>query len=569
MKPVSKNIKRLNLIQLLIGLAVIILLNVIAKYAFFRLDLTQEKRYTLSPLTIKMLKDLDDVVYYKVYLEGEFPAGFKRLRDETKEMLDEFRAYAGDNVQYEFIDPSSNPDKKQRNELYKSLYQKGLQPTNLNFKEEGDANAQKIIFPGAIISYKARETSTQLLKSQGFAHPEAMINNSVKDLEYNLSNAIRKVKSGTKPKVAFIEGHGELEEMAVADIAKSLSEYYEVSRVKINGQLNSLRGYKAIVIAKPDSTFDEKDKFVIDQFITHGGKSLWLVESTFATMDSLSKSGETVGVSNPINLEDQLFKYGVRINTHFVQDIQGAPIPIVTGMMGNQPQTQMFPWFYFPLIFQYEKNAHPIVSNLNAIKLEFANTIDTVGPPSIKKTVLLRSSKFSRTINTPARISLSTVKEEPQEKQFSKSFLPIGVLLEGKFESVYNNRIPLEIQNSKEISFKTNCDTANKIIIVADGDIIKNGYSKTKGSITPLGFDRYTGQEYGNKDFILNAINYLCDDEGLLSVRSRELKLRLLDRKKLSKEENKWKTINTIFPLLLVGIFAFVQFYNRKKKYSR
>lgn len=569
MKPVSKNIKRLNLIQLFIAIAVIVLVNVIAKYAFFRLDLTQEKRYTLSPLTIKMLKELDDVIYFKVYLDGEFPAGFKRLRDETKEMLDEFRAYGGDNIQYEFIDPSANPDKKQRNELYKSLYQKGLQPTNLNFKEEGDANAQKIIFPGAIVNYKGRETSTQLLKSQGFAHPEAMINNSVKDLEYNLSNSIRKLKSGTKPNIAFIEGHGELEEMAVADIAKSLSEYYEVKRVKLNGQLNSLRGFKAIVIAKPDSTFDEKDKFVIDQFITHGGKALWLVESTFATMDSLSKNGETVGISNPINLEDQLFKYGVRINTHFVQDIQGAPIPIVTGMMGNQPQTQMFPWFYFPLIFPYDKNAHPIVSNLNAIKLEFANTIDTVGPPNIKKTILLRSSKFSKTINTPARISLNSVKEEPQEKQFNKSFLPIGVLLEGKFESVYNNRIPANIESSKEIGFKPFCDTLNKMIIVADGDVIKNGYSKSKGTITPLGFDRYTQQEYGNKDFILNAINYLCDDEGLLSVRSRELKLRLLDRKKLSKEENKWKAINTVIPLLLVGAFAFAQYYNRKKKYSK
>jgi ABC-2 type transport system permease protein len=513
-----------------------------------------------------MLKELDDVVFYKVYLEGEFPAGFKRLRNETKEMLDEFRAYAGDNIQYEFIDPNANPDKKLRNDLYKILYQKGLIPTTLSYKDEKDANTQKIIFPGCIISYKGRETSVQLLRSQSFAHPEAMINNSVKDLEYNLSNGIRKLKNTVKQVVAFSTGHGELEELAVADITKSLSEYYEVKRVKLSDKLNCLRGIKALIIAKPDSAFTEKEKFVLDQFIMHGGKVLWLVESTFATMDSLNKEGETVGISHSINLEDQLFKYGVRVNTHLIQDIQGAPIPIVTGMIGNQPQTQMFPWFYFPIIFPIDK--HPIVKNLNAIRLEFANSIDTVGAQQIKKTILLRTSRFSRTINTPARIHLAMVKQEPQEKQFNKSFLPVSVLLEGKFESVFKNRLPPEIEQSKEIGYKQQCDTTNKMIIVADGDIIKNAYNKAKGTIWPLGYDRYTKEEYGNKDFILNCVNYLCDDEGLLSVRARELKLRLLDMKKVSKEKDKWKMINTVVPILLITLLGILKVYLRKQKYS-
>ncbi|MCC7051290.1 MAG: hypothetical protein IT239_05880, partial [Bacteroidia bacterium] len=231
-----------------------------------------------------------------------------------------------------------------------------------------------------------------------------------------------------------------------------------------------------------------------------------------------------------------------------------------------QTQTQMFPWFYFPIVFPIDK--HPIVANLNAVKLEFANTIDTVGGPEIKKTILLRTSRFAKTVNTPARISLAMVKQEPEEKQFNKSFLPLAVLLEGKFESVFKNRLSKEIEGSKEINFKPQCDTINKMIVVADGDVIKNYYNKTKGTIQPLGFDKYSGQEYGNKDFILNAVNYLCDDEGLLSVRARELKLRLLDTKRIAKEKEKWKLLNTALPIILIAILGSLKFYWRKKKYA-
>lgn len=562
-----RNIKFYNILQLSIGLSVIILINVIARFVFSRFDLTTEKRYTLSDVTKKMLRNLDDVVYFKVYLEGEFPAGFKRLHDETKEMLDEFRAYGGDNIQYEFVNPLEGIEKdpKASSDVVKQLVRKGIQPTSLSFKEK-DENTQKVIFPGALVTYKGRELSVQILKSQIGAHPEAMLNNSVKDLEYELANVIRKLYVIDSPRIAFLTGHGELEEPYVADITKSLREYYKVERVKIKGQLNSLRPFKALIIAQPDSAFDEKDKFVIDQYIMKGGKVLWLVESTFATMDSLGKSGETVGLANPINLEDQLFKYGVRINTNFVQDIQGAPIPIVTGYTGNQPQTQLFPWYFFPMVFPVDK--HPIVKNLNAIRLEFANTIDTVGLPGIKKSILLRTSKYARILNTPTRISLNSIRKEPEEKEFNKSYLPIGVLLEGKFESVFKNRVPQEVTDSKEIAFKPQCDSSNKMIVVADGDVIKNGYNVSKGTVYPLGYDKYTQEEYGNKNFILNCINYLCDDAGLIDVRAREIKLRLLDRTKVDTEQTKWKFINVAVPIGLVLLFGVALNNYRKKKYA-
>lgn len=562
----NKNLKRYNVIQLIVVLAIIIVLNFLSQFLFKRFDLTAEKRFTLSVTTKDFLKNLDDVVYIKIYLEGEFPAGFKRLRNETKEMLDEFRAYAGDNIQYEFINPSSSPDQKARNEVYQNLSEKGLQPTNLQQSNE-DGNSQQIIFPGAILSYRGTELPLMLLKSQIGVAPELMLNNSINDLEYELISTIKKLQIIVKPKVAFIQGHGELAEMEVADITHSLEEYYEVKRVTLNGSLNALKGYRAIIIAKPDSAFDEKDKFVIDQFIMHGGKVAWLIDPVIASMDSLSRHTETIGLATSFNIEDQLFRYGVRINTNLVQDIQCVPIPIISGYVGNQPQTRLYPWMFYPLIFQTVK--HPIVNNLNAVKLEFASTIDTVGNSTIKKTVLLTTSRFSRLVNTPARINLNMAAQQPEEKLFNRSFQPVAVLLEGIFESNYKNRVPPTIAHDSLIDFKEKSVKPTKMIVVSDGDIIKNYVHKASGKIAPLGYDKYTREQYGNKNFLLNAINYLCDDSGLLELRNKEVKLRLLDKTKLKNERTKWQLINVIMPVVLVVLMGIVLFYVRKRKYSK
>jgi ABC-2 type transport system permease protein len=558
--------RKISLLQLLLALVILVLLNNLGSYVFYRFDLTSEKRYSLSPATKELVKSLDDVVLVKVYLEGEFPAGFKRLRSETKEMLDEFRAYAGDNLQYEFINPSESNDEKKRNEVYQHLVKEGLQPTNLTVKEEG-SKSQQIIFPGAIFSYKNRNIAVQLLKSRMGVSSEEMLNSSIQQLEYEFSNSIRKLSNPQKKNVAFIKGHGELDQLHSTDIARSLSEYYTVKQIALDSNIHALEGFDAAIVAKPDSVFSEKDKFILDQFVMNGGKMMWFIDPVYAEMDSLqNKQGMTFGISNPINLDDLLFKYGVRLNDNLVQDLQAAPIPIVTGYSGNQPQQSLFPWFYMPLVVP--ENIHPIVTNLNAIKFEFASTLDTVSNAGVKKTILLHTSKYSKVLNSPVRISLGIVQQEPKQEQYNKHNLPLAVLLEGKFESVFKNRIPPAIANSSEIKFKAQ-SAATKMIVVSDGDVIKNAVSKSSGKVYPLGFDRYTNQMYGNTNFILNSMNYLTDNSGLISIRSRELTLRLLDKEVLKSDKFFWQLLNTLLPILLLLIYGVLQFYFRKRNYSK
>lgn len=559
-----KNKKR-DIIQLLLGLAIVVLINFIASFAFERFDLTSENRYSLTDATKQMLQNLDDVVFVRVYLEGNLPAGFKRLRDETKEMLDEFRAYSKNNVEYQFINPSESPDKKTRNEVYQRLYEQGLMPTDLEVKTE-DGSSNKIIWPGAIFSFKGKESTMQLLKSQMGSHPEVMLNNSIQQLEYEISSSIQKLSGEVGGKIAFIEGHSELNEIEVADITKSLKETYVVERVKIDGLLNVLDGYKAIVIAKPDSAFDEKDKFIIDQFIMKGGKALWLLDAVHAEMDSLQRKNLTMGIANPVNLDDMLFKYGVRVNPNLIMDLRSLPIPIVTGMIGNQPKQEFFPWYFFPLIMSEE--SHPIVKNLEAIKTQFVSSIDTVGGKGIRKTILLKSSNYTKLVNAPTRISFNILRKPPDEKQYSHPPQVIAVLLEGEFNSVFTNRIPPQISDSKGIGFREK-SKPTKQIVISDGDIIRNNVNRTTNQYYPLEYDRYTDKFYGNKDFLLNCINYLCDDSGLIAARAKEFKLRMLDLQKVKKERPRWQMLNTVAPILLILLFGLVQYYLRKRKFEK
>ncbi|MEK6614566.1 MAG: gliding motility-associated ABC transporter substrate-binding protein GldG, partial [Bacteroidota bacterium] len=358
-----------------------------------------------------------------------------------------------------------------------------------------------------------------------------------------------------KSKVAFTEGHGELDSVDVADIAHSLGDYYSISRLKLDEKLSTIakiNQQKAIIIAKPDSIFSEQVKFIIDQFIMQGGKVLWLVDGVYASMDSLRVSPETFALSMPINLENQLFKYGVRINTNLVMDMPPrcgvVPVP-----MNNK--YRLMPWFYFPLLAQ--SNNHPIVNNINLVKTEFASTIDTVSAIGIKKTFLLSTSKYTTVQNAPARIDIRTIFKEPDVRLFNLSYKPVAVLLEGVFESLYKNHPLPGIDSIPEIKFKEK-SPQTKMIVVADGDIIKNVVQHSTNRVYPLGYDIYSKQTYGNKNFILNAVNHLCDDSGLLEVRSRELKLRMLDRKKVTEEKFKWQAMNTALPILLVIVFGIV-----------
>jgi ABC-2 type transport system permease protein len=565
-----------DIIQLVTIVGIVIALNVLSGFFFTRFDLTSEKRYTLSETTKDLLTDIDDVIYLKVYLDGELPAGFRRLRDRTREMLDEFRAYSNNNIEYEFINPADQPDEKSRNELYRQLAKEGLMPTNIQIKTE-DGAEQKLIFPGAIMTYRGEQAALQLLKSQMGALPEQMLNNSVEDLEYEITNGIRKLTAVRTDAIGFIDGHSELSERQVADMAQSLSEYYRLERVDINGQVNSLVSraegdsgavifpkYKAIIIAKPDSSFSEEDKFMIDQYVMYGGRVLWLIDPVFCNMDSLRYAPSTLAVPTTVNLEDMLFKYGVRVNTDLVQDVRCAAIPGPSGYVGNQLQWALQPWIFFPITVP--ETEHPIVRNLNGIKLEFASSLDTVGGKGIKKTVLLQTSEKSRALRTPAQVSLDVMVQEPTPEQFNQPHMPVAVLLEGRFESVFKNRLTSVIKESRDIKYREE-GKKTKMIVVSDGDIIRN-HINPDGTYLPCGFDKYTSQQFGNKKFLLNAVNYLCDDENLTTIRSRALEIRLLDRKKAEAERTKWQIINIAIPIGLIILFGIINAYLRKKRYA-
>lgn len=554
--------KRRDIIQLVLSIAIILLVNFIASFFFSRFDLTSEKRYTLSPATKEMLGKLDDIVYFKVYLEGDMPAGFDRLKTSTKEILDEFRVYSHGNIEYQFINPLESTDKKKQNDIIRQLMQKGLIPTDIQVNEKGGMS-QQTLFPAALATYHAREFPVQLFKEQVGVASDMQLNNSIQSLEYELSTTIRKLTMTMKSKIAFTEGHGELDSVDVADIATSLRDYYSVGRFKLDGRIRNIERInqlKAIIIAKPDSVFSEQVKFIIDQYIMQGGKVLWLVDGVYASMDSLSRSGETFAVTMPLNLENQLFKYGVRINSNLVTDMRSGVVPIpVNG------KYKLMPWNYFPLLGQ--SNNHPIVNNINLVKGEFSSSIDTLNTVGVKKTLLLSTSKYSTAQNAPARVDLRTVFQEPDVRMFNRAYLPVAVLLEGEFESVYKNRLLRGIDSIPQIKFKDK-SVPTKMIVVADGDIIKNVVQRSTKRAYPLGYDIYSKQTFGNKNFILNAVNYLCDDSGLLEVRSRELKLRMMDRKKVTEEQFKWQAMNTVLPLLLVIIFGIVQSIIRKRKFT-
>ena len=581
MENKRKNLKKNQIVAFLVTVVIVVLVNVIGSYVFTRFDLTSEKRYTLSPTTKEILNGLDDYVYFKVYLEGDFPAGFKKLRRETKEMLDEFRAYTK-YIDYEFINPSESADAAERNDTYKQLYQSGLNPTDVVVKNSDGSSKQMVIWPGALVSYhNDTEIAIDLLENQLGQSSEDALNASMQNLEFRLIDAVKKVTRRTRPNIAFIEGHGELSEQDVYDIAQTLAQNYNVGRVEINGKIDALihrtqdeekevkafPSFDAIIIAKPTQPFDERDKFLIDQYIMHGGKVLWLVEPVLATMDSLQSQESTIGLEQNLNLDDMLFKYGVRLNRDLLLDLTCASLPIRTGQVAGQPQLEFFRWFYFPLL-QAASN-HPMVRNMNAIKADFVSSMDaTTSANGIDQIPLLKTSDYTKVSGAPVFISLAMLRQTPDKRMFSSKGKNVAYLLKGSFPSLYANRIPQEIVDDQATDFmEESFPTA--MIVVADGDIIRNQIDIRTRKPLPLGFDQYTQNTYANKEFIENAISYLVDGEGLIDIRSRELKVRLLDMTKINQERTKWQVINTLLPIALIIALGFVMAFIRKKKYSK
>ena len=562
-------------------LLLVILVNILLSWVDFRIDLTEDKKHSISKETKQILTDLEDVVFIKIYLAGDFPTEFKHLQSELLNLLTSFKSIAGDNFDYEVIDPNNTNDESEKIDLFKQLVKDGLTPTDIEIRSTSSKSSQ-IIFPGALIYYKDRQQAVNFLKNSVTKQAGENINASIENLEYEFIAAIHHLAKNNIEKIAFLEGNGELTDKEVYDLTESvlqdndkLSYHYAIERFNIkefeidsskmeadiSKQILDLSSFKALIIAKPTIAFNMLEKFIIDQYIMNGGKILWLIDGVNATMDSLQKANSFIALKNDLNLDDQLFKYGVRINPNLIEDLRSTQIPIVTGYSNNMPQQSYFPWPYYPLLFS-EIN-HPISKGLDAIKCDFASSIDTI-QNTIKKTILLTSSKQSRINPTPAKISLGILQNPPPIESFNKSQLPIAVLLEGEFESVFKNRI---LPKEQSIDFKDK-SKPTQMIVVSDGDVARNSVSNN-GDIYPLGYDRFINYTYpGNKKFVMNAIHYLCDDVGLTRLKSKEIKLRLLDKEKIASNMFLIQFINIVFPLLLLLIATLLFLNFKKRKYA-
>lgn len=564
-----------DLVSFLVITAILVVLNVIVSLKFFRIDLTTENRYSLSDATIELLESFNDVLYVKIYLEGEFPADFQRLQRETRQMLDEFRAYNG-KIEYEFIDPAGSEDSKVNQDVFEQLQYKGLKYYELRVNEKGGNKTQRV-FPGALMSYGDSEVPVQLLIDQLGVQPQAQINASVQNLEYALANAIRGLVRQRKPLIGFLTGHDELDVKYVADFARGLGENYRIDKfnirkfksdstgedLSVGQQQIRLNRFDGIIVAKPQKAFNDLDKYLLDQYLMQGGKVMWLVDAIHANMDSLSERPQFISypIYDRLNIQDMLFRYGVRINTNIVQDL-------VCG--GVSDRRSINPWVYFPMVMPQVK--HPISKDISGVKLEFPSSVDTIIAKGVKKTFLLRSSKYSNVVATPHMVRLQTLYEQPSEGRFKSQGVPMAVLLEGKFESAFKNRIAPKA-NNEDLPKLLEESRPTQMMVVADGDIIKNQLNILnpnipKGTPLPLGFDQFTGAQYGNKDFLLNAVDYMLDDSGLIDIRSRELKIRLLDVNRIQSDKLIWQLINTLVPVLIIILCGVVYIFFRKRKYA-
>ncbi|WP_304198056.1 gliding motility-associated ABC transporter substrate-binding protein GldG [Flavobacterium alvei] len=557
--------KKKNIQSLGITIAILLFLNGISSYFFHRFDLTNDKRYTLSTTSLNIIKQVKAPLYVKIYLQGDLPAEFKRLQSETRDLFEEFQAY-NKNIIFEFVDPLENEDESMDN--IKELYSKGLTPINITVDDKGK-QSQEMVFPWAIAVYNNKEVNIPLLKNIMGASTTQKVVGSVQHLEYSIADAINKITVEKQKKVAVIKGNGELQDVQIAKFLMQVRESYHIGPFTLDsvaknptGSLEALQKYDLAIIAKPTETFTDAEKQVLDQFIVNGGKTMWLVDQVNMEMDSLyNDSGTTLAFPRDLNLNDMFFKYGFRINPDLVKDEQGSPIKLATGEQGSATQYQEFNWKFAPQVYPISK--HPIVKNLGGIKFDFASGIDTL-KNGIKKTVLLQSSRYSKRVGSPAEINLNIVEEETSPNHYlNTGYIPLSVLLEGSFHSMFENRV-LPFQQK---SFQT-AGKPNKIIVISDGDLIKNQLDKNFQPVE-LGYDQRSGNLYDNKDFLMNCVNYLLDDNGLINIRSKDLELPLLDKEKVYESYTTTQILTIGLPILILGLFGIVFTFWRKKKYAR
>ena len=554
-------------------IAGLLLVNWMASQWHTRLDLTSEKRYTISAATRELLQSLDGPVTITVLLDGDLPAGFKKLAGSTRDMLQEFKEISGSNIQYFFRQPGQGMNDTLKSELIDSLHSMGINPTNVRARaKEGEGEEQRLVYPGVIVEYKDRVSGIDLLQGQSSIDGINSLNNAEALLEYKLASAIDKIRRDKVPVVAYLTGNGQPQRYEVYDlIEKTLKPNYGFSILPVDSVPVIPGVFDALLIVKPLTGFNEAQKLKIDQYIMQGGKVIWLIDKLYASLDSLQRNqGSFIAFEMGLNIDDMLFKYGVRINPDLVQDLNCTQIPLAVGSMGDRPQMQLMPWVYFPLLSAINNN--PISKNLDYVLAQFPQSIDTVKAEGIKKTVLLASSVNARILNTPAKVELNSVKNEEDLQTFTQTHIPVAVLLEGKFNSLFTNRISSaakdSLSNLYKTPFRSSVDSSNKMVVISDGDLVTNFVSQEKGPLQ-MGENPFTHYQYGNKEFFLNCMEYLIGNPGILETRGKDYTLRLLDKKKVDESRSFWQALNIMLPVILAILFALIYAVVNKRRYQK
>ncbi|WP_336515328.1 gliding motility-associated ABC transporter substrate-binding protein GldG [Pollutibacter soli] len=551
----------------LILVVILVVVNILLSFFHFRVDLTGEKRYTISKPTNNLIKNLDDVVDITVFLDGDMPAGFRKLAGSADDMLQSFKAISPNLVRYRFIRPGEGLADTAKAALYDSLRRMGINPTNVKAQtKQGEGMEETLVFPGAIVKYADREIGIDFLQGQSSLDGINSLNNAESLLEYKFADAIHKITADTIPMIAYLTGNGEPVDYRVYDlIENALRPNYGFRILPIDSVPVIPNLFNAILIVKPVHRFSEQQKLKIDQYIMNGGNVIWAVDNLYASLDSLQRSqGEFIAFDMGLNLEDQLFKYGVRINQDLVQDLQSDKIPSVIGSMGDKPQIEVLPWPYFPLLRNVSGNA--IAKNLDYVLSQFPQSIDTVKAPGITKTILLSTSPESRILPSPAKVEWASIRTQDDLNTFNKGNLPVVVLLEGRFQSIFANRISSAMADTLArlygTPFKPMADKPGKMIVAADGDLLLNAVTQNEGPLQ-MGMNSYTKQQYANREFLLNSIEALVDNSGILETRAKDYTLRLLDKTKVEESKNYWQILNILVPVILiimaVGIYQYIR----------
>lgn len=539
----------------------VVAINLMASFVYTRFDLTEDKRYTLSEPAIAVAQKFETPVIVDVLLDGNIPAEFAKLKAETIQLLESFGS-KNSNIKYNLVDPMEGSENPQ--ETVAQLQSLGLQPANVTVEENGKVS-NELVFPWAMVNYNDQTVKVPLLKNKLGSTAEDRINNSVQQLEYAFADAFTKLSIKEKKSIAVIKGNGELDDIFIADYLTTIRDYYNIGAITLDSVasnpqnvLDQLKNFDLALIAKPTEAFTDQEKYVMDQYMVQGGKSIWMLDQVNMEMDSIyAGGGEAIAVPRDLNLKDLLFKYGVRINPVLVNDLYFTQIVLATGE-GNDSQYNPLPWFYYPMVFS--QNNHPINTNIEAVRFQFTSPMDVL-ENDYQKTILLQSSPLSKTDGIPRVVSLDMINQEPDRETYNNGNLPLAVLIEGKFTSMYKNRVkPLKLQNTMEEG------PENKMIVISDGDVIKN--QLRNGRPLELGYDKWTNSFYGNKEFLVNSTNYLLDNSGLINIRNKKVSIPLLDVKKIAEQKNKWQLVNIGLPVVLTLLFGLFFSYYRKRKFT-